>query len=364
VRVRAIKRHGPILKLINGPTVADALADPSSELARLVAEEKNDDKVIEEVFLRFLARKPTAAELDVGKRAMEMAAGSTEKIAATLAEYEKQLPAKQAAWESIAGKPAVWTELDFSEMQSAVGASFKKLDDKSLIASGNEGQDVYTLKAETTLQGITGIRLEAMADEALPAKGPGRAMNGNFVLNEFTLSTTSKADPTKSADIGFQNASAEFSQSNWDVAGAVDGNAASGWAVSPAFGKSHTANFETKADAGFEGGSILTFKLSQQYADGKHLLGRFRISATTSPRPLAGGKLPDNIAAILAVPKDQRSPAQAEALAAHYRSLDGELVRLQAELQRAQDDVKNARLIGVQDLAWALINNPSFLFNR
>ena len=35
--------------------------------------------------------------------------------------------------------------------------------------------------------GITGIRLEVLADKSLPAKGPGRAPNGNFVLNDFKV---------------------------------------------------------------------------------------------------------------------------------------------------------------------------------
>ncbi len=355
---------GPVLKLINGPTVADALADPQSELAKLVATEQDDAKVIEEVFLRFLARPPTAAEIEVGRQALKMAAGDSTKAAAALAEYEKQLPARQEAWEAIAGKPVVWTELDFSSMQSSVGATFQKLDDKSLLASGADGKDVYTLSGETDVKGITGVRLEALTDPSLPAQGPGRAMNGNFVLNELTLTAASKADPAQTAEIKFQNASAEFSQANWAVAGAVDGNPGTGWAVSPQFGKPHTATFETTADAGFDGGTLLTFKLSQQYQDGKHLLGRFRISITTSPRLIVGSKLPDEIAAILAAPKADRTPAQADALASYYRSIDGELARLQADLKRAEDEVKNARLIGVQDLAWALINNPAFLFNR
>src|SRR5205809_1818513 len=57
---------GPILKLINGPTVADALADASSELSQLANSEKDDRKLIEEVFLRFLARKPTESEVKLG----------------------------------------------------------------------------------------------------------------------------------------------------------------------------------------------------------------------------------------------------------------------------------------------------------
>ena len=37
------------------------------------------------------------------------------------------------------------------------------------------------------MKDITGIRLEVFADPSLPAKGPGRSPNGNFVLSEFKV---------------------------------------------------------------------------------------------------------------------------------------------------------------------------------
>jgi hypothetical protein len=40
------------------------------------------------------------------------------------------------------------------------------------------------------------------------------------------------------------------------------------------------------------------------------------------------------------------------------------LTRLAEAAKTAADQAKNARALGVQDLAWALINNPAFLFNR
>ena len=42
-----------------------------------------------------------------------------------------------------------------------------------------------TLRAP--LKGITGFRLEALADGSFADNGPGRASNGNFVLNELTV---------------------------------------------------------------------------------------------------------------------------------------------------------------------------------
>jgi hypothetical protein len=64
------------------------------------------------------------------------------------------------------------------------------------------------------------------------------------------------------------------------------------------------------------------------------------------------------------VPKNERTAEQAAAIAAHYRSLDAELTRLTAAVKTAADQMTNARALGIQDLAWALINSPAFLFNR
>ena len=109
---------------------------------------------------------------------------------------------------------------------------------------------------------------------------------------------------------------------------------------------------------------MLTITISQQYVDGKHVLGKYRLSVTDGTRPLTREKLPEAVAAALAVPKDQRTDEQKAAIAAHYRTLDSDLERLSAAVKTAGDQVKNARALGLQDLAWALINNPAFLFNR
>jgi hypothetical protein len=249
-------------------------------------------------------------------------------------------------------------------MKSGVGATFKLLDDKSISVTGNNGKDTYTIVADTELQGITGIRLEALADSSLPAGGPGRAQNGNFVVSEFKLSSAPKSDPGKSKPVSLQNPSADFSQESWNITGAIDGNEGTGWAVSPAFNQNHAAIFELAADVGNEGGTRLSIDLVQQFPDGTHTLGRFRLSVTRSPRPLVMNKLPDNIAAALAVPAEQRSDEQKALLNNHYLAQDGEYQRLKGEVQRAEEQQKNKRLIGVQDLAWALINTPGFLFNR
>jgi hypothetical protein len=355
---------GPILKLINGPTVANALADPASELNQLVNREPDNGKVIGEVFLRFLGREPTGQELKLGIEALAAAAADGNQAAQALAAYEKTLPEKQAAWEAAIGQPVVWTTLVPTETKSAAGATFAVQDDGAIVVSGKLAKDVYTIIVPTDVAPITGLKLEALADPSLGSGGPGRAPNGNFVLSELKLMLAPKADAAKSEAVALQGGSADFSQANYAASAAIDGNDATGWAVHPETGKSHAAIFETKAPAGAAGGSILTLTLSQQYQDGKHCLGKFRLSVTDSPRPAAESNLPAPVAAALAVPAGRRTLEQAAAVASHYRTLDGELARLTAEVAKAAEQAKNARAIGVQDLAWALINSPAFLFNR
>jgi hypothetical protein len=355
---------GPVMKLINGPTVADAVHAPGGALAKLVASEPDDEKVIEEVFLRFLARRPSETERTLGLEAMQAAGEGHEELVAALKAYEEQLPAKQAEWEKTAAREVQWAPLQAMEMRSEVGAAFEQKEDGSIFVSGANGKDVYTIVAQTDLAGVTGVRLEALADPSLPAGGPGRAQNGNFVLSELKVTAAAPNDPRGAQPVELHNAAANFSQANWDVRGAVDGNEGTGWAVSPEFNKNHTAIFETKEPAGGDGGAVLTFTFSQQYQDGTHTLGRFRLSITNSPQPFTSSQLPAELVKIIKTPTDQRTAEQKKKLADHYRSTDAELARLEAEVKKSEDLLKNRRLVGVQDLAWALINNPAFLFNR
>ncbi|HLX64853.1 MAG TPA: DUF1549 and DUF1553 domain-containing protein [Planctomycetota bacterium] len=68
---------GHTLSLINGPMIGDALANPANRIAKAAAE-KDDAKVVEDVYLSVLCRLPTAAELKgeklgEGKERMEAA---------------------------------------------------------------------------------------------------------------------------------------------------------------------------------------------------------------------------------------------------------------------------------------------------
>src|SRR5205085_11734760 len=130
----------------------------------------------------------------------------------------------------------------------------------------------YTLKFTNELAGITGLRLEAMSDAKLPAQGPGRAPNGNFVLNEFKITIGPENDPAQAKAVAIAKAVASFNQEQFNATGGIDGSR-KGWAVAPQFGKTHTALFELKEPVDLAKGSVLTVTLDQQFG-GQHTLGR------------------------------------------------------------------------------------------
>jgi hypothetical protein len=362
---------GPVLNLVNGPVIADAIRDPQNRIAKLLTAEKDHRKVVEELFLAILCRLPTAKEMAL---AVEQLQGNKNEYAAIVAkhqalvaalnDYQKQLPARQAAWEKGLNNPTPWTVLDPTSLKGIKGTTLTKQADLSILATGpNPTPETYVVTANTSLAGITAVRLEVLPDPKLPARGPGRAPNGNFVLNEFKVTAAPQAEPAKAVKVDLHNATATFAQNGFPVANAIDNNPGTGWAIAPQFGRPHTAVFETKTPVGTVSGTTLTFTLDHTFAGKLHNIGRFRLSVTTAKPPVRLNSLPDAINQIVAVAPEKRTEQQKAALANYYRSTDKELVRLQQAVAGHIVPV-DARAIGAQDLAWALLNSPAFLFNH
>ncbi len=386
---------GPVMALVSGPTLADALADPASELTRLVASQGDDSKLVDELFVRILNRPPTKAEVETCRKGMQAVDDDHRRLAeelgrreaefaikrpdlerkrnaaiataqTALASYEKELAPrlaeqerkkaeaaakleadlksyeatglakKLADWEKGHASAIVnrWAVLDPKTTSSTNRSVLTKEPDGSITVSGRNKNGVVTLVVETELTGITGLRLEVLPDSRLPNKGPGRATDGNFVLNELEVTAAPKADPKQAKPVKLEKALADFSQDNFPIANAIDGNAnevGNGWAVAPATGIVHWATFETAQPVGGPGGTMLTIKMHHKFSD-VWTLGRFRLSATRSAKPV-GPSLPEDFRAILAVAPEVRTEA-AEGDPAVL--LPGDGCRAEGEDRRAQ----------------------------
>jgi hypothetical protein len=361
---------GPVLNMVNGPVVADAIKDPTNRIAMLLQKEKDNNKVIEELYLAFLCRKPTAKELEAGLKAIKEGESDyaeqlseAKKRKEALEAYEKTIPEKMVAWEASFSRRPEWQKIDIEKMMAKSGATLTKKDDTSILVSGkNAPQELYTITAKTSLKGITGFRLEVLPDDSLKAKGPGRAENGNFVLNEIRLQAVAEGSKDKQRNIPLHGAEATFSQGTYEVTKAIDNNPTTGWAVAPEFGKPQEALFQIAKPIGDGKGTILTFNLDQRFG-GDHSIGKFRLSVTTSKAPLSLAGPPAHLAGLLTIDLDKRTPQQKAALESAYRAQDNELRRLQTEVANYPLPV-DVRHPGVQDLAWALINSKAFQFNH
>ncbi len=454
---------GPVMALVNGPTLAEAINDPNNALARLAAQEKDDAKLIDELFVRILNRPATAAEIEASRKILQQVeedhqklvqalhkrekewealrpklekereaaiaqarqeltayekesaprraeqerqkAARTAQLEAELKKYEATLPAKLAAWEKTRNIEGDWVFLHPTTLKASNGATLQRQPDFSILASGKNGKGTYTITARTRLQGITGFRLEVLPDPTLPNGGPGRAGDGNFVLNEFIVQAAPVTDPKKVTAIKLRNPVADYVQQGFQVAELIDGFPAqrNGWAVAGSPGVPHWVTFETTQPLGYPGGTLLTFILHQQFDAPDFMVGRFRLSVTTAPVPL-GLSLAEELKAVLTTPPEQRDAKQKESLLKYFRAIDPELrqrqnalaeskkplpidprlqelqqhleevsrpVPLDAQLAQLRQDVAmseqqraNKRLTVAQDIAWALINSPAFLFNH
>jgi hypothetical protein len=360
-----------VLNMVNGPVVGEAIKDPANRIAKILTTEKNDAKVIEELYLAVLCRLPTPEEVQGGLKALKEGEADYvqtleeyKRRAAALKAYEQQVDARQGAWEAGLKSVPIWTPLDSLTAVAKGGGKLTKQPDGSLLASGNNPpMDTFTVAANTGLKGITAVRLEVLPDSSLGGQGPGRAPNGNFVLSHFTLAAKEVGATGAAKPIALTHGQATFSQDQFPANNALLNQPNTGWAISPQFGKANSAYFELTAPLTTGKDAELTFTLEHKSPHIQHTIGKFRLYVTTSKPPLSLTPLPEALARLLAVAPEQRTPQQKAELTQYFRNQDAEYGRLQRAVAEIGQPV-DKRQPGAQDLVWALINSKAFLFNR
>jgi hypothetical protein len=222
--------------------------------------------------------------------------------------------AKVARWEKErAALDASWKVVDVVEAFSAYGATLTRQADGSVLSGGERpDKDAYVITARSPTTRVTAVRLEVLTDPSLPQSGPGRADNGNLHLSDFTVTKMHTEGTGRRAQV--KQATADFDQDGWAIAGALDNKPETSWGIHPQEGKPHFAIFELNEPVELKEGERLAFVLEQRQGSG-HLIGRLRLSVTGAPPPVRALKLSESIASALRTPPSQRTDAQRAALA-------------------------------------------------
>jgi cytochrome c553 len=280
------------------------------------------------------------------------------KVAAREAYERDSLESAWQRWLSEASArtdrpmPATWQVLDLPRTHSDGGATFTRQADGSWLVSGESVEhDRFELTAELATEAgepaITAVRLEALADPSLPQQGPGRAGNGNFALSQFTLRTATGDAAPETAEgwlpVGFAAARATHQQNadSLSVQASVDADPVSGWAVDAGgIGKDQTAVFDLAESLPGSGRRWLRFEMKFNN-NGQHSLGRFRLSVTRAPLPVAleGDGSQQSLVEGMAVldagrPASDLGDAQRTALRAWFFARDPQWVALQTAIQQ------------------------------
>jgi len=162
---------------------------------------------------------------------------------------------------------------------TASGSSLQLKEDGSWLATGhNPAYDTYTVSGTARLNGVTGLRLEALTDATLGSKGPGRSPNGNFVINRVTLKVDGKP-------VAFRAAAADFVQSTHDASSVIAGDRRRGWAINGQNGRPHELVLEFAEPVTASGDVPVEIVIEQQSEYANHTLGRFRVGFTQAAEP-------------------------------------------------------------------------------
>lgn len=239
---------------------------------------------------------------------------------ATIAQWEQSHHLEAALWR--VRRPESFT--------SSNGCVLSVLEDDSVLASAPYPErERYVLRLRPGIGRLTAIRIEVLPHNTLPAGGPGCASNGNLHLTsleaQLLIEATGEKRPVK-----FSKASADFEQTGWTAAHAIDGDAASAWGIHPQEGRAHAIVAELAEALEIPDGCQMEISLNQSHG-GSHIIGRLRVSLSdqVSPRLPA---LSESVLAALRVPADSRTADQQSTIAsaALLAHANNELAKLPA----------------------------------
>lgn len=183
------------------------------------------------------------------------------------------------------------------------------LQDGSWLIEGKPAANAdYRLTLPLQSATLSGLRLQVLADDRLPQRGPGRAGNGNFVLTSVRLLIDGEAYVP-----GF--AVADHEQPQYPVAAAIDTDPKTGWAINVAPGSQAIMNADHQAVFVFDPplrirpSAAVVLELRHD-ANPNYQVGRFAVQWTDAALPYPTMAAPKALVEALKKSPDKRSAAQ------------------------------------------------------
>jgi hypothetical protein len=232
-----------------------------------------------------------------------------------------------AAWEQnlIQTRP-IWESLIATEIGTISGLNHPTQEaDHSFLMEGHPSNDVFIIAAPA-LDGVTGLRLEALNHRNLPHNGPGRSRLGTWGMNELEV-FIKKPDGKDWEKQKLVNATADFSEpekkqpdgkkASGPVAHLIDGTDDTTWNGDRGIGRRNqpsVAVVQFEQPLQMPAGTQL--KIAWRMTD---MLGCARFSITRQPAPTAPPASHGAMLA-LAVPAASRTPEQNDAIFTAWRA--------------------------------------------
>jgi len=173
--------------------------------------------------------------------------------------------------------------------------SLVTLPDQSLLAGGeNHETETYVVTTSTGTRGIRSLRIDTLGHASLPSGSPGRFPdNGNFVVSEVSVTAAPRDGSAEPMVVAIGRVRADYSQDGWNVAGLIDDDEKTGWAVARkgegekysvvknGEDPSHWVELDFEKPVDLPGGAELTVTIKCTSGVKHHNLGHFRLAYTT-----------------------------------------------------------------------------------
>src|SRR5262245_9780116 len=241
------------------------------------------------------------------------------------------LDARFGAWLNVERSKAVsWTVLKPTAAKGNI-PSLTIESDRTIFVSGDHSKrDVYDLSFRTDLKNITALRIEALPDDRLPARGPGRVSYegpfGDFFLCEATLTSDGKR-------VRLGAVTADYFDGRNIPQNAADGDPLTGWSINGGQGRAHAIVFNVAQPIDKPGKLDLSLLFEKYYAAG---LGKFRVSVTADNQKAEARGIASEVGPLL-----RKRP---ESLTATERlPLMTQFLALAPELRAERDAIKRLR---------------------